>query len=246
MADPRTSPTRCPVIISGARCRNRAAERAQAGAPALAVPRCRNPGEPSTTAALQESRRAVGGRCHRQVPPARRLPRCTRAHPSVLAQRWSMRYVLVDGQGNFRPRWGTAMRRRPCATPRSRMDRLGPRELLADIEQGDGRLSGRTTTTSAPRKPLVAPGAVFPQPPGQTAPTGHRRWAMAHQTSRPTTCGRWWNATMPPGWTQAQGPRWADLMKFVPGPGLPHRGVHHPGRGRHPARRTRRGRGQDS
>ena len=85
-----------------------------------------------------------------------------------LVQDWSMRYPLVDGQGNFGSPGDD-----PAAAPRYTECRMAAlsMEMVRDIDE-QTRSTSRTTTTARPRSRTVAAQPV-PEPAGQRL-VGHR------------------------------------------------------------------------
>ena len=147
-----------------------------------------------------------------------------------LAQPWNLRYLLVDGQGNFGSVDGDS-RRGLCATPKCRMDRLAE-ELLADID--------KETVDFGPNYDdshhgAAGPARAVPEPPGQRRSRhrgGHGHQHPAAQHGRGDRRARIHLIDNPKATV-------AELMKFIPGPDFPTARLHPRARGHPPRLRDR-------
>src|SRR5215831_16191382 len=131
-----------------------------------------------------------------------------------LAQPWSMRYVLVDGQGNFGSVDGDA----PAAMRYTevRMSRLAE-ELLADIDKDTVNFGPNYDDSE--KEPLVLP-SKFPN----LLVNGSSGIAVGMATNIPPhNMGEVIDATL--HLLDAPKATVADLMKFIPGPDLPTYGL---------------------
>jgi hypothetical protein len=160
----------------GARAAGRA-RRPQAGASARAVRDAR------TRQRLQQAVQEVGARGRRrdrQVPPARRQS----VYDTIvrMAQPFSLRYLLVDGQGNFGSVDGDA----PAAMRYTevRMTRIA-HELLADIDKETVDFVPNYDEQGA--EPTVLPTRI-PNLLVNGSSASRSAW---RPTSRRTTCARW-------------------------------------------------------